>query len=160
MRREPSRLKRVEIAASALAIVSLAISRLLIVNTRIPVPAIIPPVRPPYPPLLACIALESYANERTICRTRLQLAHTPPTHPSRLIPQHEIPRYRRREGDSVSHLVPLVPRVHRRRRRRRAVCDSPLPRGANYIVRNANLVCQAVSTRGLALPPSMLRVHP
>lgn len=27
------------------------------------------------------------------------------------------------------------------------VCESPLPRGANYIVRNVNLVCQAVSAR-------------
>lgn len=41
------------------------------------------------------------------------------------------------------HPLSRVPRT----RRRREVCDSPLPRGANYIVRNVNLVCQAVSAR-------------
>lgn len=35
-----------------------------------------------------------------------------------------------------------------------------VPRGANYIVRNVNLVCRAVSAREVVLPPSILRVHP
>lgn len=98
--------------------------------------------------LLACIAR---ANGRTIYRTRFR--RSPPfpftsstLHHGNFSPLSTPPSLGRfRVIRSSHHPQSLIPPYTRRRVCE--VCDSPLPRGANYIVRNVNLVCQAVSAR-------------
>lgn len=114
------------------------ISRLPIVNTRaFSFSVIIPPV------VFSHVSPGSHANERTIYRTRFPFPFTMSFCATEIPSRH---RRRHHEDDSAvsrdsHHPLSLVPHW------RREVCDSPLPRVANYIVRNVNLVCQAVSAR-------------
>jgi len=117
---------------SWVAIVSIVISRLPIVNTR----AFSFPRNYPSRRLLARIPRKWTYN--------LPHAHSRSPFPFIVVLYHEN-SYGIDAG--VTRTIPLPYLGPSYSPETRAVCDSPLPRGANYIVRNVNLVCQAVSAR-------------